>query len=95
MRLARNAGEMLKLVDEDYPGNRLDVRLLVADPGMVVDGKEMPALPSSVFAVMSNAIGREPVGVTRASVMIEEHFFMDFEIEGAVIIPIKIDRRPL
>jgi hypothetical protein len=58
---------------------------------MVVNGKEMSALPSSVFAVMSNTIGREPVGVTRASVIREEHFFMDFEIKGAVIIPIKID----
>lgn len=86
---------LLRLIDEDYPGNRLDVRLLVADPGMVVDGKEMPALPSSVFAVMSNAVGRELVGVTRASVMLEEHFFMDFKIEGAVIIPIKIDRKAL
>ena len=85
----------LKLVDEDYPGNRLDVRLLVSDPGMVVDGHEMPALPSSVFAVMSNAIGREPVGVTRASVILEEHYFMDFEIKGVVIIPIKIDLRAL
>jgi hypothetical protein len=82
---------LLALIDEDYPGNRLDVRLLVTDPGMVVNGQEMPALPSSVFAVMSNVIGREPVGVTRASVIREEHFFMDFEIKGAVIIPIKID----
>jgi hypothetical protein len=86
---------LLKLVDEDYPGNRLDVRLLVSDPGMVVDGHEMPALPSSVFAVMSNAIGREPMGVTRASVILEEHYFMDFEIKGVVIIPIKIDLRAL
>jgi hypothetical protein len=82
---------LIKLVDEDYPGNRLDIRLLVADPGIVVDGYEMSALPSSVFAVMSKAIGREPMGATRASVITEDHYFMDFEIEGAVIIPIKID----
>jgi hypothetical protein len=82
---------LLALIDEDYPGNRLDVRLLVSDPGMVVEGREMPALPSSVFAVISDTIGHEPVGATRASVIMENHYFMDFEVEGAVIIPIEID----
>jgi hypothetical protein len=67
----------------------------VADPGMIVDGLEMPALPSSVFSVISGAMGREPVGATRASVILEEHFFMDFKIEGSVIIPINIDRKAL
>ena len=83
--------DLVKLIDEDYPANRLDLRLLVADPGMVVSGREMPALPSSVFAVMSNAIGKEQVGITRASVMLEKQFFMDFEFQGSVVIPIKIE----
>jgi hypothetical protein len=87
--------DLLRLIDEDYPGNRLDVRLLVSDPGMVVRGREMPALPSSIFSVLSNSIGKEPVGITRASVMLKEQYFMDFEIRGAVIIPIEIDRRAL
>ncbi len=84
---------LVELVDEDYPGNRLDVRLLVSDPGMVVNGLEMSALPSSVFSVIASTIGREPVGITRASVLLEEQFLMDFQIEGAIIIPIRIDRR--
>jgi hypothetical protein len=87
--------ELVRLIDEDYPGNRLDVRLFVSDPGMVVSGQEMPALPSSVFSVFSNAIGREPMGVTRASMALEKQFFMDFEIDGAIIIPIQIERRAL
>jgi hypothetical protein len=53
----------------------------------------MPALPSSVFSVMSKSIGREPIGITRASVMLEEQFFLDFAIGGAIVIPIKVDRK--
>lgn len=84
---------LVELIDEDYPGNRIDVRLLVADPGMVVDGREMAALPSSVISVIAKSMDREPVGVTRASVLFEKNIFMDFEVEGAVIIPITIDRK--
>ena len=84
---------LVELIDEDYPGNRLDIRVIVSDPGMVVNGQEMPALPSSVFSVMSKSIGREPIGITRASVMLEEQFFLDFAIGGAIVIPIKIDRK--
>jgi len=86
-----NIEDLVRLIDEDYPANRLDLRLLVADPGMVVGGREMPALPSSVFAVMSNAIGKEQVGITRASVMLGKQFFMDFEFQGSVVIPIKVE----
>lgn len=87
-----NIEGLVKLIDEDYPGNRIDVRMLVSDPGMVVDGHEMPALPSSVFSVLSQAMGRERVDVTRASVLLEEQVFMEFEVEGAIIIPIEIKR---
>lgn len=85
--------KLVELVDEDYPGNRMDIRLLVADPGIVIDGEEMPALPSSVFSVISQTMGREPMGITRASVLLERHIFMDFELDGSIIIPITIDRR--
>jgi hypothetical protein len=85
--------KLVELIDEDYPGNRLDIRVIVSDPGMVVNGQEMPALPSSVFSVISKSIGREPIGITRASVMLEEQFFLDFAIGGAIVIPIEIDRK--
>jgi len=90
---ATNIGKLVKLVDEDYPGNRLDIRLLVPDPGVVVNGEEMPALPSSVLSVISHTMGKEPIGPSRASVALERSFPLDFEIEGIVIIPIMIDRR--
>ncbi|MBI4833149.1 MAG: hypothetical protein HY801_16660 [Candidatus Lindowbacteria bacterium] len=85
--------KLVRLVDEDYPGNRLDIRLLVADPGIVVKGQEMPALPSSVFSVISQTMGKEPIGITMSSVMLEKHIPFDFEVEGSVIVPITIDRK--
>jgi hypothetical protein len=57
-----------------------------------VKGQEMAALPSSVISVLSKTMGREQMGITRASVLMEQHFFMDFEVEGAMVIPIKIER---
>ena len=90
---ATSMEKLVKLVDEDYPGNRLDIRLLVTDPGVVVNGQEMPALHSSVLSVISNTMGKEPMGPARASVVLEKQFSLDFEVEGIVIIPITIDRR--
>ncbi|UCD58610.1 MAG: hypothetical protein JSV16_05750, partial [Candidatus Hydrogenedentota bacterium] len=87
--------KLVKLVDEDYPRNRVDIRLLVADPGIVVNGQEMPALPSSVFSVISRTVGREPIGITKASVLLEKQIHLDFEVNGAILIPITIDRRAL
>jgi hypothetical protein len=83
---------LVRLVDEDYPANRIDIRILVSDPGMIVKGQEMPALPSSVFSVISQAMGREQVGITRASVVVEKSIFMDFEVDGAMVIPIEIEQ---
>lgn len=85
--------KLVQLVDEDYPGNRLDIRLLVTDPGIVVKGREMPALPSSVFSVISQTMGKEPMGITMSSVMLEKHITFDFEVEGSIIIPVTIDRK--
>ncbi|GAB4337226.1 MAG: hypothetical protein Kow0099_10520 [Candidatus Abyssubacteria bacterium] len=85
--------KLIQLVDEDYPGNRLDIRLLVTDPGIVIDGQEMSALPSSVFSVIAQTKGKEPMGVTRASVLLEKHVSLDFEVSGSTIIPITIDRK--
>lgn len=85
--------KLVQLVDEDYPGNRLDIRLLVTDPGIVVKGREMPALPSSVFSVISQTMGKEPIGITMSSVMLEKHITFDYEVEGSVIIPVAIDRK--
>lgn len=88
----RSIEQLIKLVDEDYPGNRLDIRLLVADPGIVVGGEELSALPSSVFSVLSQSIGKETTGITRASVLFHEHTFMDFEVGGSSILPLTIKR---
>ena len=90
---ATSIEKLVKLVDEDYPGNRLDIRLLITDPGVVVNGQEMPAPPSSVLSVISHTMGTEPMGPTRATVALEKRFPLDFEIAGIVIIPITIDRR--
>ncbi len=88
-----SADKLIKLVDEDYPGNQLDIRLMVTDPGIVIDGEEMSALPSSVFSVIAQTKGKEPMGITRASVLLEEHVPLDFEVSGSTIIPITIDRK--
>jgi len=90
---ATSIKKLIELVDRDYPGNRLDIRVMVTDPGIVINGQEMAALPSSVFSVMSQTIGREPIGISRASVLLEEHIPLDFEINGSLMIPITIDRR--
>jgi len=90
---ATSIEKLVKLIDEDYPGNRLDVRILITDPGLIVDGEEMSALPSSVLSVIAQSAGKEPMGPTRSSVVLEKQFFLDFEVEGIVIIPITIDRR--
>jgi hypothetical protein len=53
----------------------------------------MPALPSSVFSVISQTMGKEPIGITMSSVMLEKHITFDYEVEGSVIIPVAIDRK--
>jgi len=88
-----SAQRFVELVDMDYPGNRIDIRLLVSDPGIVISGREMPALPSSVFSVISQTKGKEPIGITRSSVMLDKHVFFDFEVSGASMIPIIIDHK--
>jgi hypothetical protein len=85
--------KLIDLVREPYPGNRIDVRLLVSDPGVVINGEEMAALPSSTFSVISQSMGKESIGVTRASVLLEKHLAVDYEVSGFVTVPITIDRK--
>jgi hypothetical protein len=49
--------QMVKLLNQSRRGNRLYVRLLARDSGAVVSGEAMPALPSSVLAVMQGDRG--------------------------------------
>jgi hypothetical protein len=49
--------QMVKLLNQSRRGNRLYVRLLARDGGAVVSGEAMPALPSSVLAVMQGDAG--------------------------------------
>jgi hypothetical protein len=49
--------QMVKLLNQSRRGNRLYVRLLARDSGAVVGGEAMPALPSSVLAVMQGDRG--------------------------------------
>lgn len=85
--------KLIELVREPYPGNRIDVRLLVSDPGVVIHGEEMSALPSSVFSVISQSMGKEPIGITKSSVLLEEHLAVGFEVSGFVTVPITINRK--
>jgi hypothetical protein len=88
-----SAAKLVELVSEDYPGNRMDVRVLVTDPGIVIRGEEMQAIPSSVFSVISQTVGKEAIGITRSSVLLQDHVPLDFAIEGSITIPITIDRK--
>ncbi len=85
--------KLISLLDEAYPGNQIDVRLLSTDPGVVIDGEEMAALPSSVFSVISQSIGKEPIGITKSSVLLEDHFDVDFEVSGFVTVPIEVSKK--
>jgi len=49
--------QMVKLLNQSRRGNRLYVRLFARDNGAVVGGEAMPALPSSVLAVMQGDRG--------------------------------------
>jgi len=84
---------LLELINEPYPGNRIDIRLLITDPGVVINGEEMAALPSSIFSVLSQTIGKEPIGITRSSILLEEHVTTDYEISGFVTVPITVTRK--
>jgi hypothetical protein len=88
---ANGIEQLVRLVDEDFPGNRLDIKLIAADPGLVVDGEEMPAPPSAIFSVISQTMGQEALGATRSSILTTQQVFFDFEVAGSVMIPITID----
>jgi len=49
---AGSVDQMIKILNQARRSNRLYVRLLSRDMGAVVQGESMPALPSSVLAVM-------------------------------------------
>jgi len=49
--------QMVKILNQSRRGNRLYVRLLARDNGAVVGGEAMPALPSSVLAVLQGDRG--------------------------------------
>ncbi len=87
-----SAKKLVQLVSEDYPGNQIDIRMLVADPGVVIRGEEMQALPSSILSVISETMGKEAIGVTKSSIMLQDHVTMDFAVEGSITVPITIDR---
>ena len=49
--------QLIKVLNQSRRGNRLYVRLVTRDMGATVNGETMPALPSSVLAVMQGDRG--------------------------------------
>ena len=88
---AATSGELLRRLNRPRRADELVVRLTVAEPGLSVDGRELPAPPPSVRRLLAES----PVaGTTRAvasRVLAEERLAAGFVLRGEHSLVLEVD----
>ena len=87
------SGELLRRLNEPRRMDELVVRLTVAEPGLTVEGRELPAPPPSVRRLLE---GSPVAGTTRAvasRVLAEERLPAGFVLRGDQSLVLEVDPR--
>ncbi|MCX6553110.1 MAG: hypothetical protein NTY02_19265, partial [Acidobacteria bacterium] len=86
--------QTIRLLNQTRRGNRLYVRLLGRDMGAVVNGEAMPALPSSVLAVLQGDLGGSAAPSMQPAILGAWDLAMGQAVVGMRTIAVPLDPAP-
>lgn len=89
----RNVEQLLRLLQEEEPNDRLIVEIVLPKPGLTVSGEEMPNLPISMLYVMNPSIQAGEVGLTKGTVLLKKSMETGFVLSGSAVLRFVVSRK--
>jgi hypothetical protein len=89
--LTQDVGQLVKAFNNARKNNRLYVRLISSEPGAVVAGETLSALPASVLAVFDADRSSASVGPLRSATLGEWAIPTDYAVNGVRVIQVPLD----
>jgi hypothetical protein len=91
LQQARTVSQIVRAFNQARKNNRLYVRLMSADAGMVVGGEPLPALPPSVLTVLDADRSGSQAAPLRSATLGEWEFPTDYAVSGARVLTIAVN----
>jgi hypothetical protein len=91
-----NAASLEQIIRELNRGernSRLYVKLLSSTPGIVIDGETLPALPSSVLAIMESDLNNSGALRLSQATLDEWQVQTDYVVSGSRLITINVEAK--
>ena len=88
---SQDVGQLVKAFNNARKNNRLYVRLLSSEPGAVVAGESLGALPASVLAVFDADRSSASVGPLRSATLGEWIIPTDYAVTGVRVLAVPLD----
>ena len=89
--LTQDVGQLVKAFNNARKNNRLYVRLISSEPGAVVAGETLSALPASVLAVFDADRSSASVGPLRSATLGEWAIPTDYAVSGVRVLQVPLD----
>lgn len=85
--------DIVRLIKQNYPSNRVYVALVDQDTGVSISGKEMPRLPGSVINLLQTTVDSEYFEPVRGNFVVDADLPTTYEISGEAKTQLTIERR--
>ena len=89
----QNFADVVRILDIQFPANRLYVILTNAEGGVTIDGREFDTLPPSFQHTLSQLRDREKIVPTIGQILAEATVNLPYVLSGSQITQIEVDRR--
>jgi hypothetical protein len=89
---AQQVTQLIRTINRARRNNRVYVRLTASEPGAVVNGEPMAALPPSVLSVIEADRSGGTAGTLRSATLGEWELPLDFAVTGARQLPLRLDQ---
>jgi hypothetical protein len=91
LQQAHGVAQIVKAFNKARKNNRLYVRLVSADAGVVIEGEALASLPPSVLAVLDGDRSGSLVGPLRSATLGEWAIPIDYAVSGARFLTLPVD----
>lgn len=88
-----NVQQLLRLLQEEEPNDRLVVEIVLPKPGLTVSGEEMPNLPISMLYVMNPSTQAGEVELTKGTVLLRRSMETGFVLSGSAVLRFTVSRK--
>lgn len=92
-RAPRTVAQLVESLNAAHRGNRLYVELLRSQPGAVIRGDRLPALPASVLAVLESDRGSSGLHRLAQATLGEWEIETDYAVSGSRTLSVRVEGR--